>query len=573
MGNKKLLDVKKVFLSITIILILFAVLVIAATGDAIKIRAPATGNNFSAANITGNIPTLFNITFLNGSDLAYDVVNQSLDTLNVTFYINISGTGWLIVGNSTNCVRYNGIEANISCAAYLNASALLGNQNNMTGNGSIVSDGYYTVNATIFNNTAARLLSRGLKAGNLTTIIIDNNGPLNVNLTGLNGGQNHSTRSNSGNLTLNVSIADTVSQISSVIFNIINTTGNVNKTLIAVQEGTGQYWSTSVNTSEFKDGNYSISVFVNDSVGNFNVTANNTAITPARTLFFDNSLPSVTISCTPSSVIAGDTVTCTCSGSATSGINSTSVTANPSTSNTGTYTETCSVTSLSGLTNTNSDTYTVEINGGTSSGGGSSSSASNEQKSTKFVEIQPDTPAVVKNFEKDYGLKEIVIDVKEKASNVKISVSKSGTNPSGTSKKDGNVYKYLIITHEGLGNKLESATISIKVEKTWVNEKKASKDNLALFKYMDNTWKEMSTTFKSEDGDYYYYDSIVDSFSIFAIGEKVLPAQEEQVAEATTQLAPETTEEKKTNLTWLWIAIIVIGAILIISWLIKRKKH
>ena len=236
--------------------------------------------------------------------------------------------------------------------------------------------GRYNITAVVYtpHNTTGRNSTI-----NTTMVTFDHTPPFNVNITGVNSGQNHSVRSNAGNLTLNVSIADALqglnasTSIESVIFNIMNITGNTNKTLTATREGTTQYWSTSVNTSHFPNGKYNITVQVNDSAGNFNSTANSTTTPPIFTLFFDNTLPSVSFSCTPAKITSGDTLTCSCSGSATSGINGTTYTTNPSTANTGTFTETCSVTSRSGLTNTGDATYTVELGSsgtGTGAGGG-----------------------------------------------------------------------------------------------------------------------------------------------------------------------------------------------------------
>ncbi len=367
-----------VTLTSILVIVLLAWIVVAALSDIganLKVRAPVTGGNYSSMNHTGNIPTLFNVSFLNASIPGEgDIINVTLEGLNVTFLINFT-SDWVVVGNSTTCVTYNGdgkdTAGNMSCWGYLNVTG------NGTGAGrGLHADGYYTVNASINNGTntgVTPFLQTIIGTGsgvNMTTILIDNNGPFNVNITGLSSGNNHSTNSLSGNLTLNVSVADTTTLINHVIFQVINSTGHQNGTIIGAQEGTGHYWSSSLNTTHFQDGNYSIVIFVNDTAGNFNGTTNNTAFAPLSSLFFDNTAPSISHSCTPTTVNTGDVVTCSCSGSATSGVNSTSFTVNPDTTSTGLFSTKCAVVSKSGLAGSLNAQYTVEQSGGGSSSGG-----------------------------------------------------------------------------------------------------------------------------------------------------------------------------------------------------------
>lgn len=328
--------------------------------------ATGSGTNYSNSStlISQDPMVTFNVTLLNATDITFNVTAGGFlnpVSLNASFYLVTEGKStWTFIASSLNCSVVSTRIA--SCWTNISTSATAGNFN--------ISTGRYNITAVVRsdNNITGRNSTI-----NVTMVIFDHDAPFNVNITGVPNGQNHSTRSNSGNLTLNVSIADKFqglnasSGFGSVIFNIINITGNTNRTLTATREGTTQYWSTSVNTSEFIDGKYNITVQVNDSAGNFNSTQNSTTTAPIFSLFFDNTLPSVSMSCTPTTVASGDTETCSCSGTATSGINATTYTTNPSTVNTGTFSETCSVTSRSGLTNTGSSSFTVELSGG---GGG-----------------------------------------------------------------------------------------------------------------------------------------------------------------------------------------------------------
>lgn len=178
----------------------------------------------------------------------------------------------------------------------------------------------------------------------------------------------------SGSIILNATIVDDTESL--VYFNITNSSGGQNGTFTA--SGSGNSWNATMNTSNFADGLYNISVWVNDS----NNQINNTVI--ATTVRIDNTAPTNTyFYCTPDSVYVDETVTCSCTGAADSGsgLASTVFTTNPSTSSTGTFTETCTMTDRAGNTYAPTATYTVTASpsGSSFASGGSSSSSSSVQ--------------------------------------------------------------------------------------------------------------------------------------------------------------------------------------------------
>jgi hypothetical protein len=366
-------------------IILLALLVIAVPMENTNVIAPTNG-----VNASGGILTLFNVTFQNGSDASgtADVVNVTFDTLNVTFWLNLSETDWHPIGNATTCASNgvsNSLVNNISCWGSINASTFYGDAANLSGNGSLVPNGFYRINATVWNgsNGAYGVPKLSTQRGNLTNITIDNTQPSTVTPISLNSGNNHSTVGNTGNLTLNVTVVDGSTGINVVTFNILNLSGTVNGSYVAIREN-DTIFSFSINTSHFPDGGYNISIFVNDTAGNHNVTSNASATAPLKKLLFDNTKPTASPSC--SNVDVGDAFPCSCAGSdVTSGVNSTSGgSSSPdgtgTTASTGTFTYTCTVTDRSGNLLASSITYTVSSSGGSSgggsSGGGSSSGSS-----------------------------------------------------------------------------------------------------------------------------------------------------------------------------------------------------
>ena len=112
-------------------------------------------------------------------------------------------------------------------------------------------------------------------------------------------------------------------------------------------------------------------------------------------------------------------------------------------------------------------------------------------------------------------------------------------------------------------SKLSSATITIQVEKSWVSSNGLERDDIGLSKFNEDleVWNELPTTFMSEDDTYYYYDSVLTSFSYFAIGEKTIITDEgEEVGVSDERIIEEA--ERGSNFIWIIIAIILIAAII-----------
>ncbi len=129
-----------------------------------------------------------------------------------------------------------------------------------------------------------------------------------------------------------------------------------------INSSTGSASPTFINFTGLSDGTYYFNATANDTVGNSNDSV-------TRNLTIDTVDPVVTFSCSPTSVTAGATITCTCSATdADTGVASTTYTANPSTSTAGTFSTTCTVADYAGNSVVSSVSYTVTT-AATSSGG------------------------------------------------------------------------------------------------------------------------------------------------------------------------------------------------------------
>ena len=215
----------------------------------------------------------------------------------------------------------------------------------------------------------------------------------------------------------------------------------------------------------------------------------------------------------------------------------------------------------------------------TSSGSGRTSLVSEwaKQKIYSWAKITPGKVSIMKNFDKDIGIKEIQIEVNNPAQNVKITVRKYDSKPANVSvEKSGKVYKYLQIKTENLEDKLDKAIVTIEVEKNWTANNSITKENVTLFKFNENLkkWDELITNYTEEDLDNYYYDVELTSFSYFAISEKsIISGEETETTTTTTTTTPTSTtgDEEETNLTWLWILLIAVIVLLGIGYAIKKR--
>jgi hypothetical protein len=75
-------------------------------------------------------------------------------------------------------------------------------------------------------------------------------------------------------------------------------------------------------------------------------------------------------------------------------------------------------------------------------------------------------------------------------------------------------------------NKIASAKIKFKVEKSWVVSNNIDENKVFLQRYVNNAWARLTTTMVSSDSSYYYYEADSPGFSTFVItGEKKTAVQ------------------------------------------------
>ena len=298
----------------------------------------------------------------------------------------------------------------------------------------------------------------------------------------------------------------------------------------------GGSWQNGTMVEITTDGNHTIEYNSTDNAGNTETT--NTVYAA-----LDTTPPTISFSCSPTSVYIWETITCSCSATDNLDPNpQVSYTVNPPTSAIGTITTTCTATDRAGNKNSKSISYTVRSR---PSGGGGTYTPLPKQIHS-WTKITPGVATIMKITKKEIGLKQIQIEVKNPANNVRITVTKlEGKPASVTQEISGKVYKYLEINAENLNEtNLERAKIQFEVNKTWVLENNLDKNRIYLYRFVNNEWEKLTTRLLNETDNYINYEAETPGFSYFAI------AGEEKVCEEGEKRCKGNILEQCINNSW-----------------------
>lgn len=528
-----------------------------------------------------------NHSFVNGSYNFSVTVNQSVDNCTL-YYAGDSGTPVMIATD------HHAEPQTVFSVS--NSTAVAG-----------IPDGNYTFNMTCGNSTD----SSGTQISNHSQIILNitvDNTPATIasfNITDgtstLTNSSNHFNGSyflrNSTGLNITILVNDTKANMSAYNVTVFYNTSNEIAT-ISGDNGTKLVLSTTGDTPPYSfenaslnaptDGaNVSVYIYINDSA---RWETNNSGVNLHGTFNFtvDGSAPTPSVGLSATSATTAGSITITCSSTDIADPNPTeaiivknsagtaiaSFVGNSyvfSTTDTGDYTATCrGVDILENVGTVTSATMTitnVANDGGTPSGGGGGPSST-----TIVNKIKAGGSETVNIGDKNIGVTQIKITVKEEASNIKVTVTKHESKPEeATSEFNGKTYRYLTFGKENIeDSNIEKVEIKFKVEKSWLTENSHTKEKIALFRFKEGKWNKLTTTILDEDDENIYYSSTSPGFSAFAMG------VENEAGENKTGdeiLDEETGEEESTmNLTWLWIVIAIIVIAIVYFAVEKRKK-
>ena len=417
--------------------------------------------------------------------------------------------------------------------------------------------------------------------------------------------QNRSNFSDNRNITFNFTIVDNLTEVSNVYLWFDNGTGNdFNVTAINVS---GE-WYVSYNVSAFMAESQGVRIRANDTVGNINNSLLNFTV--------DRTIPSVSpsvssIGTTSATLTAtvNDTGAANCSftgsaagsgslisGTAISGTGAmTSFTSTLDTEPSLTYSVTVTCRDHAGNSGSGTTSFTSAATASTSSGGSGSSGSSGgvsagvQGQTAKEVwsSINAGETAKVEVKNGAIGVTEVSFSVPATVYGAWVQVAKKDSLPSSVSSFSGKVYRNLEISKGPALNKEGSfadATVQFKVEKAWLAEKQLTKEAVALHRYVDGKWNELSTSVGEDDGTYLHYSAKTPGFSYFVIGEKsgaaaaapeaeaapVEASAEQPVAEAP---AEEPAMEKKGLSKGLLVALLVAAVVVVAVVLYMRKKR
>ena len=179
-------------------------------------------------------------------------------------------------------------------------------------------------------------------------------------------------------------------------------------------------------------------------------------------------------------------------------------------------------------------------------GGGGGTYTPLPKQINSWTKITPGVATIMKITKKEIGLKQIQIEVKNPANNVRITVTKlEGKPASVTQEISGKVYKYLEINAENLNEtNLERAKIQFEVNKTWVLENNLDKNRIYLYRFVNNEWEKLTTRLLNETDNYINYEAETPGFSYFAI------AGEEKVCEEGEKRCKGNILEQCINNSW-----------------------
>jgi PGF-pre-PGF domain-containing protein len=202
------------------------------------------------------------------------------------------------------------------------------------------------------------------------------------------------------------------------------------------------------------------------------------------------------------------------------------------------------------------------------------------KKSQNWTVINPGLVEIMHVDDPDIGLKQISINVRNRANDVKITVTKLVGKPATiVHNVSGKVYKYIEINAENLADEnISEVKIQFSVNKTWIFDNNINRATIALNRYHENNWERLTTQEVDEDNDYVYYEAISPGFTTFAVtGEEVGVTTTTLVTTTTTMPVTTTTlpsEGIEGIPTWaIVLLVVVVIVIVIVVWRYRTKKE
>lgn len=315
--------------------------------------------------------------------------------------------------------------------------------------------------------------------------------------------------------------------------------GVVNKTITNVPNGT----KTNITVENFADGTYQWNITCQDNVSNIAISSTYifvvdtvkpiiTSIGPTGTQTSSTGTISVTLFAN-----TNENSTCRYSTSDINYLNMTSTmaknaagtyhTASLSFSEDGTHTYYIRCVDRAGniMTFSNSTSFSVDITETTTTagrgGGGNIIGATTTptERSLSWSVIAKGAKTILNIKSKEISITRLIFTLNRRVILPSIKV-KAIDKPAQITTVPKNSYKFLEISKQNIKDAdIESATIDFKVENSWITSKGINKLSISLYRYVNNNWQELTTTFIKSDTQYSYYKAETSGFSYFVIAE------------------------------------------------------
>jgi PGF-pre-PGF domain-containing protein len=456
------------------------------------------------------------------------------DVLDLNVTIIDTGTG---VKNAT--VALNNVNSTITTAILEHAGSNYWINNSLIVDSS--SEGTINLTVVAYDNVSNfdNSVNLSIKVDNTEPLVLDAQTEYATGYTAVNNGST---------ITLNATISDALSGVSSVmsIDNVssISTSDNVTLTQVSSTD----YWKYSNLEIAGAEGTYLLNVTASDEAGNVNssssatfeviidntdpVIYNLTLSTESPGSYGESINVSVNVSDAGSGIkrvtAAGTALTDQGSNiwngtiSAGYGANTVTVVATDNASNAVTNTSL----SYTGPTAPSSSSSSSSSSDGMSSTTREAFLASrNTYEGAKIVtqdssgKVLSDPVKVVSVQLTRTEVTGVEVESEVDIEKISVSVQKLDSKPDNIpGSAPGNVHSYLNIEVSELDSEnIAGASITFKVEKSWLEENGISTDDVVLSHYTGSAWDQLETSVSSDDGEYVYYIAKTPGFSTFAI--------------------------------------------------------
>jgi PGF-pre-PGF domain-containing protein len=114
----------------------------------------------------------------------------------------------------------------------------------------------------------------------------------------------------------------------------------------------------------------------------------------------------------------------------------------------------------------------------------------------------------------------IIVYLTEKSGHEKLELNRIYGKPTLSGKEPpGEVYQYIEVKHQNIGDNIRSAVIYFMVESKWVSDNRIDKSTISLNRYSESAgkWESFTPALLKEDSGYLYCNVSVPSLSIFSI--------------------------------------------------------